>query len=94
MQSNLGTLLCGKLGKKLVTQMARTRAGFRMVSCSVVSLVVSSMNGSEIPTGMGLAQQAQARASGSPRKQLVFRSCPPKKDSLEEGVRDFNLKNL
>lgn len=50
------------------------RAGFRMVSCGVVSLVVSKHESSELPTGMGLVQQAQARASAAQQSNSLSRS--------------------
>lgn len=49
--------------------------------CHVVwsALWCPSMNSSEIPTGMGLAQKAQARASGSPGKQLILQALSSEK---------------
>lgn len=51
-----------------------TGTGFRMVSCGVVSLVVSKHESSELPTGMGLVQQAQARASAAQQSNSLSRS--------------------
>lgn len=92
-QSNLGTLLCGKLGKKLVsilqrssylvwlvTQMARTRAGFRMVSCSVVSLVVSEHERQWNSHRHGAGSTGTGQSLGQPRKAACLPVLSTRKD--------------
>lgn len=48
----------------------------------------------KFPQAWGWLNRHRPESRAAQESSWFFRSWPPKKDSLEEGVRDFNLKNL
>lgn len=93
-QSNLGTLLCGELGKKLVSilqrssylvwlviQMARTRAGFRIVSCSGGQPCgVQAWMAVKFPQAWGWLKRHRPEPQATQESSWFSRSCPLEKD--------------